>query len=73
MDLVAQRGLPLHGGAPSTAGSGQMAGDAERQLTEPLTNGFARTGYELDQMEARAQRLSYGKGEATEAQNTPGH
>lgn len=60
MDLIAQRGLPLHGGAPSTAGSGQMVGDANRQLTQPLTDGFARTGYELDQMEAREQRLSYG-------------
>lgn len=73
MDLIAQRGLPLHGGAPSAAGSGQMIGDAERQLSQPLTNGFARTGYELDQMEARAQRLSYGKGEATQAENAPGH
>lgn len=73
MDLIAQRGLPLHGGAPSTAGTGQMVGDTQRQLTQPLTNGFARTGYELDQMEARAQRLSYGKGEAAEAQNAPGH
>lgn len=73
MDLIAGRGLPLHGGVPSPAGSGQMVGDAERQLTQPLTNGFARTGYELDQMEARAQRLSYGKGEATQAENAPGH
>lgn len=71
MDLIAQRGLPLHGGAAATPGTGQMVGDARRQLSPPLTNGFARTGYELDVMEARAQRLSYGRGEATEAENKP--
>ena len=71
MDLIAQRGLPLHGGAATTAGTGQMAGDAERQLTTPLTNGFARTGYELDAMEARAQRLSYGHAEGPQAKNSP--
>ena len=71
MDLIAQRGLPLHGGAPTTAGTGQMAGDAERQLTTPLTDGFARTGYELDVMEARAQRLSYGHAEGQQAENKP--
>lgn len=71
MDLIAQRGLPLHGGVATTAGTGQMLGDAQRQLSTPLTNGFARTGYELDVMEARAQRLSYGHAEATQAENKP--
>lgn len=71
MDLIAQRGLPLHGGVTTSAGAGQMAGDAERQLTTPLTNGFARTGYELDVMEARAQRLSYGHAEGQQAENKP--
>lgn len=72
MQLVAQRGLPLHGGAPTTAGTGQMAGDAERAITTPLTDGFARTGYELDVMEARAQRLSYGHAEQAQAENKAG-
>ncbi len=71
MDLIAQRGLPLHGGATTTAGAGEMAGDAERQVLMPLTDGFARTGYELDVMEARAQRLSYGHAEGARAENKP--
>lgn len=71
MDLIAQRGLPLHGGAATTAGTGQMAGDAERGISTPLTNGFARTGYELDAMEAREQRLSYGHAEGEKAENKP--
>ena len=71
MDLLVQRGMPLHNGTPTTAGTGLMAGDAERQLTTPLTNGFARTGYELDVMETRAQRLSYGHAEGAQAENKP--
>ncbi len=67
MDLIAQRGLPVVQGAqasPSGQPAGQrgtqtMAGDAGYIVTRPLTNGFARTGYELDVMEAREQRLSY--------------
>ena len=71
MDLIAQRGLPLHGGKVTDAGAAEMAGDAVRQLTAPLTTGFARTGYELDAMEARAQRLSYNHAETTQAENKP--
>ena len=57
MELIAQRGLPV---AQAAQGVGQqMAGDAGMQVTKPLTNGFARTGYELDVMEAREQRLNY--------------
>ncbi len=62
MELIAQRGLPVVQ-APA-AGGQQMAGDAGTPgVTAPLTNGFARTGYELDVMEARAEKLSYGKAE----------
>ncbi len=62
MELIAQRGLPV---AQAPAGGGQlMAGDPAESVTRPLTNGFARTGYELDVMEARAEKLSYGKAEA---------
>ncbi len=57
MELIAQRGLPQVGGAE--AGGVKMAGDPTVQVTTPLTNGFARTGYELDVMEAREQRLNY--------------
>jgi hypothetical protein len=38
----------------------------------PLTSGFARTGYELETIEARAQKLSYGKAEgAAQAELAP--
>jgi hypothetical protein len=34
-----------------------MVGDATPVVSAPLTTGFARTGYELDQMAAREQKL----------------
>ena len=73
MQLIAQRGLPMNQAAMSK--TALMAGDAAPQVTRPLTNGFARTGYELDQMEARAQKMNYGKAEsaATHAEVTPMH
>ena len=46
---------------PPAATSAQMAGDAKPEVQAPLTTGFARTGYELDVMEAREQKMSYGK------------
>ncbi len=61
MELIAQRGLPVAKG--DLPGGQRMAGDPVVAITRPLTNGFARTGYELDVMEARAQKLSYGKAE----------
>jgi hypothetical protein len=60
MELIAQRGLPVNAAG---AGSGQLAGDVKPEVQAPLTTGFARTGYELDVMESRAQKLSYGKAE----------
>ena len=58
MELIAQRGLPA---APvqTTAQGELMAGDAKPVVTEPLTTGFARTGYEITVIEAREQKLSY--------------
>ena len=57
MELIATRGLPV-----SAAQSGTlMAGDEKHDITVPLTSGFARTGYELDTIEARKQKLDYGK------------
>ena len=50
MELIAQRGLPV---APPSAAGAMMTGDAEPVITVPLTNGFARTGYEQDQAAAR--------------------
>jgi hypothetical protein len=62
MELIAQKGLPV---APAVQ-TEQLADDHKPQLQAPLTSGFARTGYELEVMEARAQKMSYGKAEAGE-------
>ncbi len=59
MELIAQRGLPVNGEEQVSAH--EMAGDPKPAVTMPLTTGFARTGYELDMMEARAQRMNYGR------------
>jgi len=59
MEIIAQRGLPVNaqGGAAAT----EMVGDEKPTVQPPLTSGFARTGYELETIEAREQKLSYGK------------
>ncbi len=59
MALISKRGLPP--AAQNGVASQELAGDANPGVQMPLTTGFARTGYELDVMEARAQKLSYGK------------
>ena len=61
MQLIVQRGLPA---ASSQVNQVQtnLTGDKQYVATAPLTNGFARTSYELDQMESRGQRLSAGEG-----------
>jgi hypothetical protein len=61
MELIAQRGLPVNAEAASTAVL--MAGDEKPVVQAPLTSGFARTGYELEVIEAREQKMSYGKAE----------
>ena len=63
MQLIAQRGLPV---APAGQPGQQLAEDKTPTVTAPLTSGFARTGYELDTIEARAQKMSYGKAEQAE-------
>lgn len=46
MQIIAQRGLPVaSGGAAGPAGP-LMTADVHPEVTAPLTNGFARTGYE---------------------------
>lgn len=52
MQLIAQRGLPVVQGGPSEP---RMTADIEPQVTAPLTNGFARTGYE-QQLEVEQSR-----------------
>jgi hypothetical protein len=46
MELLAQQGLPV---TPAETLPPLMAGDSRPTITEPLTDGFARTGYEQDQ------------------------
>ncbi len=58
MLLISQKGLPV---APTTLAGSQLAYDKQPGITAPLTSGFARTGFELDTIEAREQRLDYGK------------
>ena len=79
MELIAQRGLPvaaqgtdgkpvfiLHAGTGgSQATTETMAGDAKPEIQAPLTDGFARTGYELTVMEAREQKMNYGRAVAS--------
>jgi hypothetical protein len=70
MELIAQKGLPVvaQTGTPAM----QMAGDEKPVVQAPLTRGFARTGYELDVIEARAEKMSYGKAQgATHAELAP--
>ncbi len=64
MQLIAQRGL---GAAPAaSAPAALMAGDSVPAIHAPLTDGFARTGFELDTIEARAQKNSFNAAEAKE-------
>jgi hypothetical protein len=65
MELIAQRGLPVV--AQGKAATESLAGDAKPEIQAPLTTGFARTGYELTVMEAREQRMDYGKAVASES------
>jgi hypothetical protein len=70
MEIIAQRGLPVNAKAATSAV--EMAGDEKPIVQAPLTSGFARTGYELETIEARAQKLSYGKAEgAAQAELAP--
>ena len=46
MELIAQSGLPV---APAVAEAPLLTGDSKPVVAVPLTNGFARTGYEHDQ------------------------
>jgi len=59
MEIIAQRGLPVNAQAGTT--SVEMAGDEKPTVQAPLTSGFARTGYELETIEAREQKMNYGK------------
>ncbi|HXE07794.1 MAG TPA: hypothetical protein VN612_07855 [Acidobacteriaceae bacterium] len=64
MQLIAQRGLPV--ATPSQNAGETLAHAAPPQVHEPLTTGFARTGYELQTIEAREQKLESEKAEQAE-------
>ncbi len=55
MEIIAQRGLPV---APAAQLQPLMAGESRPEVTAPLTDGFARTTYEQDQVTAHLQRSS---------------
>ena len=56
MELLAQRGLPV---AAAVEQAPLMTGDEKPAIAVPLTNGFARTGFELDQ--AAAKKIEAGQ------------
>ncbi|HEY5212497.1 MAG TPA: hypothetical protein VIJ38_05690 [Acidobacteriaceae bacterium] len=62
MQLIVERGLPK---APATPGSTTlMAGESVPTVTAPLTDGFARTGYELQTIETREENNEFNRAEA---------
>lgn len=63
MQLIVKQGLPQPAGGLQPVGT-TMAGDSHPHVTEPLTDGFARTGYELDQISAREQRQEFNQAQA---------
>jgi hypothetical protein len=62
MELIAQRGLPV--ATQSTTAPDSVADAARPEVQAPLTTGFARTGFEYTVIEARKQKMDYGKAEA---------
>jgi len=61
MELIAERGLPVQ--SPSANAGETLAHAAPPVVHAPLTTGFARTGYELDTIQAREQKLQLAKAE----------
>ena len=72
MQIIAQRGLPVVSGGSIQP---RMTADVQQRVTAPLTNGFARTGYE-QQLEVEQSRQMEQQKEAKpgeQAQLTPAH
>jgi len=65
MELIAQRGLPVENAA---AAADHVAHASKPEIQAPLTDGFARTGFELTTIEAREEKLSYGRAEAAQSE-----
>lgn len=69
MELIAQRGLPVN---QAVATKDNVAHSGKPEIQVPLTKGFARTGYELQTIAAREQKMSYSKAESSaHAELTP--
>jgi hypothetical protein len=64
MQLIAERGLPVQEGAATEP---LMTADSDRSVTVPLTNGFARTGYEQEMMEVQEQQRKHEHKEGEQA------
>jgi hypothetical protein len=62
MQLIVQQGLPKPPAAAQPAPL--MAGESQPKIGAPLTDGFARTGYELETIEAREQKNEFNRAEA---------
>ena len=70
MQLIVQRGLPVANQTSTAADS--VAYAARPEIEAPLTTGFARTGFELTTIEARQQKMIYGRAESsTDPEATP--
>jgi hypothetical protein len=73
MEIIAQRGLPVVSGGPTEP---LLTADALPGVTAPLTNGFARTGYE-QRLEVEQSRRQQAEGKETkpgeQAHLTPMH
>jgi len=61
MQLILQRGLPQ--ATTQQQATALMAGESAPTVTAPLTDGFARTGYELQTIEAREEKNEYNHAE----------
>ena len=63
MQLIVQRGLPVE--TPPAGAADNVAYAARPALRIPLTDGFARTGFELTTIEERAQKMDFNKAEGS--------
>ena len=72
MQIIAQRGLPVVSGGPTPS---LMTADVQPRVTAPLTNGFARTGYEqqLEVEQSRQQEIQKEAKPGEQAHLTPVH
>ncbi len=70
MEMIVQYGLPV---APQTQTEPLMMGDRAPAIPAPLTNGFARTGYEQQAMETLEQQRERGEVPATQASLRANH